>query len=30
MFDTLLDAYNIGQDMQYAANALRFNKVLAR
>ena len=26
MFDTLLDAYNKGQDMRYAANALRFNK----
>ena len=27
MFDTLLDAYNNkGQDMQYAANDLRFNK----
>ena len=26
MFDTLLDAYNQGQDMRYAANALRFNK----
>ena len=26
MFDTLLDAYNKGQDMLYAANALRFNK----
>ena len=25
MFDTLLDAYNKGQDMRYAANALRFN-----
>lgn len=23
---TLLDAYNKGQDMRYAANALRFNK----
>ena len=26
MFDTLLDAYNKGQAMRYAANALRFNK----
>lgn len=26
MFDILLDAYNKGQDMRYAANALRFNK----
>lgn len=26
MFDTLLDAYNKGQDMLYAANALIFNK----
>ena len=26
MFDTLLYAYNKGQDMRYAANALRFNK----
>lgn len=25
MFDTLLDAYNKGQDMRYAANSLRFN-----
>ena len=26
MFDTLLYAYNKGQDMLYAANALIFNK----
>lgn len=25
MFDTLLDAYNKGQDMRYVANALIFN-----
>lgn len=26
MFDTLLDAYNLGQDMKAAAYALIFNK----
>ena len=26
MFDILLDAYNKGQDIRYAANSLRFNK----